>query len=144
MALRVLVFLLAGLAWGQIAPLTDDSYTAGDAGDAAFGAQGGMLLDSRRQGLARFDAGNAGGLEELKTHFRGAQIVLRSKTPQLVKQEFYGLLMAHFAVRGFMHEAALQADEDPDRRSFLHSVRVVQRRMARFGAIPPSAEKSAS
>ena len=38
-------------------------------------------------------------LDELKTHLRGARIVLRSKTPELVRQEFYGLLMAHFAVR---------------------------------------------
>ena len=81
-------------------------------------------------------------LDELKTHLRGAQIVLRSKTPELVRQEFFGLLMAHFAVRGLMHEAALKADEDPDRLSFLHSVHVVQRRMARYAAIPPSAEKS--
>jgi hypothetical protein len=83
-------------------------------------------------------------LDELKTHLRGAQIVLRSKTPELVKQEFYGLLMAHFAIRGLMHEAALQADEDPDRLSFVHSVRVVQRRMPRFAAIPPSAKKRLS
>ena len=83
-------------------------------------------------------------LDELKTHLRGAQIVLRSKTPELVKQEFYGLLMAHFAIRGLMHEAALRADEDPDRLSFLHAVRVVQRRMARFAAISPSAQKSFS
>ena len=81
-------------------------------------------------------------LDELKTHLRGAQIVLRSKTPDLVRQEFFGLLMAHFAIRGLMHEAALKADEDPDRLSFVHSVHVVQRRMARYGAIPPSAEKS--
>ncbi len=81
-------------------------------------------------------------LDELKTHLRGAQIVLRSKTPELVKQEFYGLLMAHFAIRGLMHEAALKADEDPDRLSFLHAVRVVQRRLARFAAIPPSAEEN--
>jgi hypothetical protein len=81
-------------------------------------------------------------LDELKTHLRGAQIVLRSKTPDLARQEFFGLMMAHFAVRGLMHEAALKADEDPDRLSFLHSVHVVQRRMARYGAIPPSAEKS--
>jgi hypothetical protein len=58
-------------------------------------------------------------LDELKTHLRGAQIVLRSKKPDLVRQEFFGLLMAHFAVRGLMHEAALKADEDPDRLSFL-------------------------
>lgn len=82
--------------------------------------------------------------DELKTHLRGAQIVLRSKTPELVRQEFYGLLMAHFAIRGLMHEAALQADEDPDRISFLHATRVVQRRMARFVAIPPSGQESVS
>lgn len=81
-------------------------------------------------------------LDELKTHLRGAQIVLRSKTPELVHQEFYGLLMAHFAIRGLMHEAALQADEDPDRLSFLHAVRVVQRRMARYVAIPPQEKKN--
>lgn len=81
-------------------------------------------------------------LDELKTHLRGAQIVLRSKTPELVEQEFWGLLIAHFAIRGLMHEAALKADEDPDRLSFLHSVRVVQRRLARYAAIPPSAEAS--
>jgi len=76
--------------------------------------------------------------DELKTHLRGAGIVLRSKTPDLVRQEFYGLLMAHFAVRGLMHEAALSADEDADRLSYLHAVRVVRRKMAAFGAIPPS------
>jgi hypothetical protein len=81
-------------------------------------------------------------LDELKTHLRGAQIVLRSKTPELVRQEFYGLLMAHFAIRGLMHEAALKAEEDPDRLSFVHAVHVVQRRMARYAAIPPSAKKN--
>jgi len=81
-------------------------------------------------------------LDELKTHLRGAQIVLRSKTPELVRQEFYGLLMAHFAVRALMHEAALRTDEDPDRLSFLHAVRVVQRRLPRSAAIPPSAEEN--
>jgi len=80
--------------------------------------------------------------DELKTHLRGSRIVLRSKTPDLVRQEFYGLLMAHFAVRGLMHEAALRADKDPDRLSFLHAVRVVRRKMAAFVAIPPSGSKS--
>lgn len=83
-------------------------------------------------------------LDELKTHLRGAQIVLRSKTPELVRQEFYGLLMAHYAIRGLMHEAALLADEDPDRLSFIHTVRVVQRRLPRYVSIPPSAEENPS
>jgi hypothetical protein len=83
-------------------------------------------------------------LDELKTHLRGSKIVLRSKTPDLVRQEFYGLMMTHFAVRGLMHEAALQEREDPDRLSFLHAVRVVRRQLPTFAAIPPSGEKSVS
>jgi hypothetical protein len=83
-------------------------------------------------------------LDELKTHLRGSRIVLRSKTPDLVQQEFYGLLMAHFAVRGLMHEAALKADEDPDRLSFIHAVRVVRRKIARFASISPSGQEGIS
>ncbi len=82
-----------------------------------------------------------GALAELKTHLRGAQIILRSKTPDLVRQEFYGLLLAHFAARGLMHEAALQAGEDPDRLSFLHTVRVLRRKLPLYGAISPSEEE---
>jgi hypothetical protein len=80
-------------------------------------------------------------LDELKTHLRGAKIVLRSKTPDLVRQEFYGLLLAHFAVRGLMHEAALKAGEDPHRLSFVHAVRVVRRKLSTYGAIPPSGQE---
>jgi hypothetical protein len=80
-------------------------------------------------------------LDELKTHLRGSKIVLRSKTPDLVRQEFYGLLMAHFAIRGLMHEAALKAGEDPDRLSFLHAVRVIRRKIASFAATPPSEQE---
>jgi hypothetical protein len=66
-------------------------------------------------------------------------MVLRSQTPALVRQEVWGLLLAHFAVRGLIHEAALQANEDPDRLSFLHAVRVIRRQLPRFAALPPSA-----
>ena len=81
-----------------------------------------------------------GALAELKTHLRGARMVLRSKTSELVRQEFWGLLLAHFAIRGLMHEAALRADEDPDRLSFLHAVRVVRRKLPLFAALPPSTQ----
>jgi hypothetical protein len=81
-----------------------------------------------------------GALDELKTHLRGAGGVLRSKTPELVRQEFWGLLLAHFAVRGLMHEAALRAGEDPDRLSFLHAVRVVRRKLPLFVALSPSGQ----
>src|SRR3954452_19582890 len=81
-----------------------------------------------------------GALAELKTRLRGARAVLRSKAPALVRQEFWGLLLAHFAVRGLMHEAALRADEDPDRLSFLHAVRVVRRKLPLFVALSPSGQ----
>ena len=77
--------------------------------------------------------------DELKTHLRGRQMLLRSKTPDLVRQEFYGLQLAHFAVRGLMHEAALGAEVDPDRLSFVHAVRVVKRTLPRFAALSPHA-----
>jgi len=77
--------------------------------------------------------------DELKTHLRGARVVLRSKTPDLVRQEFYGLMLTHFAVRGLMHEAALEAHEDPDRLSYTHAIRVLRRRLPHQSAIPPSA-----
>ncbi len=84
-------------------------------------------------------------LDELKTHLRGgAHIVLRSKTPDLVRQEFWGFLLAHFAVRGLMHEAALAADEDPDRLSFTHAVRVIRRKLPQLAAFPPSAVEGLS
>lgn len=79
-------------------------------------------------------------LDELKTHLRGANIVLRSKTPDLVRQEFYGLMMAHFAIRSLIHEAALKADEDPDRLSFIHAVRVIRRKLSAAVAISPSSK----
>ncbi|MBN2288860.1 MAG: IS4 family transposase [Candidatus Glassbacteria bacterium] len=82
--------------------------------------------------------------DELKTHLRGSQIVLRSKTPALVKQEFYGFLLAHYAIRGLMHEAALKEDTDPDTLSFIHAVRVIRRKLPRFVSIPPSGEKNVS
>jgi transposase IS4-like protein/DDE family transposase len=83
-------------------------------------------------------------LDELKTHLRGAKIVLRSKTPDLIKQEFYGLMMLHFAIRGLMHEAALKAREDPDRLSFLHAVRVIRRKLPAYAVIPPSGQACAA
>jgi Insertion element 4 transposase N-terminal/Transposase DDE domain len=83
-------------------------------------------------------------LDELKTHVRGAKIVLRSKTPELVRQELFGLMMLHFAVRGLMHEAALRADIDPDRLSFLHAIRVVRRKLPIFGAVSPSGQACAA
>lgn len=64
-------------------------------------------------------------LDEMKVHQRLSPQPLRSKTPALVYQEFYGLLLAHYAVRAWMHEAACQANLDPDRLSFTHAAHVL-------------------
>lgn len=77
-------------------------------------------------------------LDEFKTHLRGRSIVLRSKTPDGVLQEFWGFLLAHNAIRTIMHDAALKADVDPDRLSFVHALRTVQRRLPLFVVTPPS------
>ena len=78
-------------------------------------------------------------LGELKTRLIGRDVILRSQKPELVKQEFYGFLLGYFAVRGIMHEAALQADEDPDQLSFTHAIRVIKRRLPTFAAFSPAA-----
>lgn len=57
-------------------------------------------------------------IDEIKTHERAQRKVLRSKTPQGVIQEIYGVFLAHYAVRAMMAQAAIQADVDPDRLSF--------------------------
>jgi hypothetical protein len=78
--------------------------------------------------------------DEFKTHVRGgAHVLLRSKTPALVRQEVYGLLLAHYVVRAVMHDAARQVDEDPDRLSFLHTVRVLRRKLPQAATFSPSA-----
>jgi hypothetical protein len=67
-------------------------------------------------------------LPRLRTHLRERPIVLRRKTPELVRQEFYGFLLAHFTVCQLMHEAALSVAEDPDRLCLLPAVRVLRRK----------------
>ena len=77
-------------------------------------------------------------LDEFKTHLRGRGIVLRSKTPAGVYQEFWGLLLAHHAIRSVMHDAALAHDIDPDRLSFTRAASAVRRKLPLFVVTPPS------
>ena len=74
--------------------------------------------------------------DEFKTHVRGgSRVLLRSKTPELVRQEVYGLLLAHYVVRVVMHDAAQAIGEDPDRISFIHTVRVLKRRLPQAAGV---------
>lgn len=74
---------------------------------------------------------------EIKTTLKGADIVLRSKTPELVRQEFWGLLLAHHVVRKLMWEAALSRQRTPDVPGFKHSLTLIRRKLPNSGAIPP-------
>lgn len=79
--------------------------------------------------------------DEFTPHLRGQHRVLRSKTPELVRQEAWGFLLAHFAIRALMHEAALGAlprARDPNTLSFTHAFHVARRTLPHVTAIPPS------
>ena len=57
-------------------------------------------------------------IDEIKTHERAQRKVLRSKTPEGVRQELYGIYLAHYAVRFLLAQAAVEAERDPDRLRF--------------------------
>jgi hypothetical protein len=76
-------------------------------------------------------------LAELKTTQRGPKQVLRSKSPELVAQEVWAHLLVHYALRAVMHPAALAEDLDPDRLSFIRSLRVIRRQVIAAPAFPP-------
>ena len=79
-------------------------------------------------------------MDELKVHLNANVIVLRSQKPDLVRQELYGIVMAHYSIRKVMHQAATQAGLDDDELSFVRSLRVIRRRLPMFGSFPPSTD----
>jgi hypothetical protein len=66
-------------------------------------------------------------LDELKTHQRGPRVVLRSKSPEGVRQEVYGHLCTHYAIRALMHTTATEGDVDPDRIGFTRALHAARR-----------------
>jgi hypothetical protein len=78
-------------------------------------------------------------LDELKTHQRGPGVVLRSRDPDGVRQEVWAHLLVHHAIRRLMHQAALQAEVDPDRLSFTRSLHIARRQVTSQAAFSPSA-----
>jgi len=69
------------------------------------------------------------GNNQLKTHLRGPGRVLRSKSPDMVRQEIYGYLLTHHAISALVCRAATEADIDPDRVKFKRTVRIIRRRV---------------
>jgi IS4 transposase len=67
---------------------------------------------------------------ELKTHQRGSEVVLRSKSPDLVAQEIWVHLCCHYAIRTLMFEDAHTGGVDPDRVSFTNAINISRRSLA--------------
>ena len=76
-------------------------------------------------------------LDELKTHQRSPRVVLRSKMPDGVRQEVYGYLCVHYAIRWLMHSVAQSARADPDRLSFTRTLRAARRTAASHPGFSP-------
>jgi hypothetical protein len=77
-------------------------------------------------------------IDEIDTHQRLVGRTLRSLTPVGVMQEAYGVLLAHYAVRVLMHEAALTVDGDPDRLRFVHALEIVRDAVPEFQQVAPA------
>jgi hypothetical protein len=76
------------------------------------------------------------GNDQIKTCLRGPGTVLRSKSPDMIRQEIYGYLLTHYAISALICQAATEAAIDPDRVKFLRTVRIIRRRAA-GPAFPP-------
>jgi hypothetical protein len=76
-------------------------------------------------------------LDELKVHQRGPRVVLRSKQPELVRQEAYAHLCVHYAIRWLMHAVAAEMGHDPDRLSFTRTLRAARRTTATHAGFSP-------
>jgi hypothetical protein len=82
--------------------------------------------------------------DELKTHLRQSRRVLRSKTAELVQQEFYGWVLAHYAVRWLLHQGAARHRIPHEALSFTGHVQLLRRAQPRSGAFPPRAPKTST
>jgi Transposase DDE domain len=91
------------------------------------------LLAEAYQQRWEHETGNA----QLKTYLRGPGRILRSKSPDMVRQEIYGYLLTHYAISALICRAATEAGIDPDRVKFKRTVRIVRRRASDPAAFPP-------
>ncbi len=77
--------------------------------------------------------------DELETSLRGgAAVVLRSKSPPLIRQEIYAMLCCYQAIRTLISHAADTAGLDPARISFTRARDAVRGRISDPGWFSPS------
>lgn len=75
--------------------------------------------------------------DQLKTHLRGPGKVLRSRLPDLVRQEVWACLTVHYATNALIARAAAAVPIDPDRISYLDALRIIRRGAEGSAAFPP-------
>ena len=77
--------------------------------------------------------------DELETSIRGgAAVVLRSKSPPMIRQEIYAMLCCYQAIRVLISNAADDAGIDPRRVSFTVAREGIRRRISDQGSFSPS------
>lgn len=74
------------------------------------------------------------GYDEIKTHMLARQETIRSKTPDGVRQEIWGIAIAYNLVRLEMERAAAEAKVAPNRISFVYTLALVCREWQRASA----------
>lgn len=77
------------------------------------------------------------GHDQLKTHLRGPGRLLRSRLPELVRQEIWAWLIVHYALAKLITEAAEAVDADPDRVSFTRVLRIARRTVTGTAGFSP-------
>jgi transposase IS4-like protein/DDE family transposase len=76
--------------------------------------------------------------DELETSLRGgATVVLRSKSPPMIRQEIYAMLCCYQAIRTLISHAADEAGIDPRRISFTRARDAVRDRISDPGSFSP-------
>ncbi|WP_235677766.1 IS4 family transposase [Mycolicibacterium sarraceniae] len=76
-------------------------------------------------------------LAEIETRQRGSYRVLRSHSPEMVRQEIWALLLTHYAIRALMYEATNPDGLDPLRMSFIRTLRIVRRHVTGQAGFSP-------
>jgi hypothetical protein len=88
---------------------------------------------------------------ELETSFRELECqllahatTLRSKTPEMVRQEIWGLFLTHYAIRSFIADAADTIDLDPDRISTIRAINIIRRTITDSAGFSPLSQQPGS
>jgi hypothetical protein len=74
---------------------------------------------------------------EIKTTLKPTRLTLRSKSPDMVQQELYGLFIAYYIIRRLMFKAAQSQGLAPEQLSFKHAVFVLRQQAPKLGDFPP-------